>query len=197
MKIAWHSICYVDLCEDPERVFGDAQEAGYDGIELMQSFESLGGIDKVAKLCEKYKMPIVCSWGGEIRSRIREGHAVGLQFVPVGGTPQYIAELAAYAKPYGVRLVLHPHIGGQGRGSGEVETYTDCENYLAARPDLWLCPDTAHLTVAGSDPAQVILDMSSKLVYVHLKDWRYSKSYGKGGRYGLGFCELGTGCCTA
>jgi len=194
MKIAWHSICYTNLRNDPEQVFRDAKEAGYDGVELMQAFDDLGGVDSLAQLCQKYDMRTPCCWGdgpGDVRQRVREGVKLGMLFVPFGGTPDEVAAFVEYCKPFKITPVLHPHIGSTGQGSGEVETYADCKNYLDARPGLMLCPDTAHLTVAGSDPAQVVLDMGKRVSYLHLKDWR--PTYGKGPAYGRGFCELGRG----
>jgi inosose dehydratase len=74
-----------------------------------------------------------------------------------------VAVLAA--DDYGLEAVFHPHAGTFVEFEDEIHRLVDCMG-----PDLGLCLDTGHLTVAGMDPADCIRRWSSKLAYIHLKD---------------------------
>jgi inosose dehydratase len=97
-----------------------------------------------------------------------------------------------YAGERGIEIVIHPHVGKGGRGTGGVETREDLLCYLDARPGVFACPDTGHLMLCGSDPVQTIRDLGERCRYVHLKDIDLELA-AMPEMKGKCFCDLGTG----
>ncbi len=77
-----------------------------------------------------------------------------------------------------------------------IETQAELEYVLShIEPELLkLCPDTAHLALAGMDPAKVIERHLDRIRYVHLKDLKpFTKSVGRVERWYELTTELGSG----
>ncbi|MFG1795611.1 TIM barrel protein [Nocardia sp. NPDC049149] len=75
------------------------------------------------------------------------------------------AAIRDIAEAYGLRTVLHPHVGTQ------VESEAEVERFLADS-DLDLCLDTGHLLIGGTDPVRLAERHSTRIGHVHLKDVR-------------------------
>ena len=104
-------------------------------------------------------------------------------------------DLGKVAEDYGLSLGYHPHFGTYGEtreGLGRVLSATDPNRVK-------LIADVAHLTLGGSDPAEVIRAYHQRLLFLHFKDVprhieqlarkdrnlvRHEKYY---------FCEMGRG----
>jgi len=69
------------------------------------------------------------------------------------------------AAEYGLRTVLHPHVGTL------VETEDEVERLLADS-DLDLCLDTGHLLIGGTDPVALARRHTDRIGHIHLKDVR-------------------------
>jgi len=104
-------------------------------------------------------------------------------------------ELGKMAKDSGLTVGYHPHFKTAGEtreGLGRVLDATDpqCVGLIA---------DVAHLTLGGSDPAEVIRTYQQRLVPVHLKDVRRDaydlarQNPDAAGRLKTRFCEIGRG----
>ena len=79
----------------------------------------------------------------------------------------YIANtVGEYAKSLGVTLCFHPHCGTC------VFTESDIDYFMAhTNPEyVYFCLDTAHTTIAGMDPAELIHKVGKRIGYMHLKD---------------------------
>jgi inosose dehydratase len=90
-----------------------------------------------------------------------------------------------------VRLCYHPEVGLIGQNREELARIMD-----ATHPDYFsLCPDTAHLLAAGSDPAEVFRTYRSRIIHVHFKDFDFNWHNDDVTKAGLrgGFVELGAG----
>src|SRR5262249_3996558 len=74
-------------------------------------------------------------------------------------------EIRDIAATYGLRTVLHPHMGTY------VETQVEVERFLADS-DLPLCLDTGHLLIGGTDPVELARAHPERIGHVHLKDVR-------------------------
>ena len=91
----------------------------------------------------------------------------------------------------GLRLSLHPHM------FRPIQTLQEANAILARfdanrYPNLQLLPDTAHLTIAGEDPVDVVKTQFDRIGAVHIKDW--SPNVGRSYQfYASGFCQLGQG----
>ncbi|MGH9431678.1 MAG: sugar phosphate isomerase/epimerase family protein [Terriglobia bacterium] len=104
-------------------------------------------------------------------------------------------DLGRVAEEYGLGLGYHPHFGTYGetrKGLGRVLAATD--------PDrVKLIADVAHLTLGGSDPAEVIRTYQERMIFLHFKDVprniaqlaRRDPNLVRRERYH--FCEIGQG----
>lgn len=94
----------------------------------------------------------------------------------------------SYAKPYGVEVALHNHLGSL------VETQDQLLRFLETCPECRLVLDTGHLTVAeGGDPLYIVQNYFDRIAAIHLKEW-VSTDPGAENWYDRGyFCELGGG----
>lgn len=103
--------------------------------------------------------------------------------------------LGKIAKEHDLTMGYHPHFGTLGEtreGLGRVLGATDSE-YVK------LIADVAHLTLGGSDPAEVIRTYYERLVFCHFKDVRkdvaklarQNRDLVRHSRYH--FCEIGQG----
>ncbi|WP_405166052.1 sugar phosphate isomerase/epimerase [Nocardia sp. NBC_01499] len=129
------------LHQEPERVIAEAKQAadlfaatGAD-VLVLAAATGLGGYDARPQLSE-------AEWGTLI------------------DTSAAIRDIAA---EYGLRTVLHPHVGTQ------VETEPEVERFLADS-DLDLCLDTGHLLIGGTDPVLLAQRHADRIGHIHLKD---------------------------
>ena len=67
---------------------------------------------------------------------------------------------------YGVRLALHPEAFTMFRNSRDVDLFM----LLTDPTYVFLCPDTAQLTVAGSNPIEIVKRHRDRLLITHWKD---------------------------
>ena len=67
---------------------------------------------------------------------------------------------------YGVRLALHPEAFTVFRNSRDVDLFM----LLTDPTYVFLCPDTAQFSVAGSDPIEIVQRHRDRLVLTHWKD---------------------------
>jgi inosose dehydratase len=127
------------------------------------------------------------------------GQSQGTKVIVIGGTeahertPAQFAEYARQANAIGkevlettgLRVGVHPHLGSL------VQHRDDIDRVMEATDPRYfnLCPDIAHLAAGGSDPVEVIRTYASRIIHVHLKDYR---APGPKGGFG-GFVELGKG----
>jgi inosose dehydratase len=74
-----------------------------------------------------------------------------------------MALLDAIAQTHGLEHALHPHWGTLVEREPEVRRIVE-ESGVA------LCLDTGHLTLGGSDPAELVATAPDRIVHVHLKD---------------------------
>lgn len=79
----------------------------------------------------------------------------------------YVAtEVGKYGKEKGVTLCFHPHYGTCVFSQSDID-------YLMENTDpayVSLCIDTAHTTLAGMNPADLIRQYGDRLAFMHLKD---------------------------
>jgi len=74
--------------------------------------------------------------------------------------------MAATTMQYGVKLALHPEAFSMFRNSRDVDLFM----LLTDPTYVFLCPDTAQFTVAGSDPLAITQRHKDRLVITHWKD---------------------------
>lgn len=77
-----------------------------------------------------------------------------------------VNEVGKYGKERGVTLCFHPHYGTCVFNRSDID-------YLAAHTEpeyVSFCFDTAHTTLAGIDPAELIRAYGDRIAFMHLKD---------------------------
>lgn len=207
-KFAIQTIAWGDASLD--EIMKDVTEVGYQGIELFQHPEELGGIKRLIEACWDYA-PLVKELDKEpIRVPIKilgicagsfdERCALVREYCTLTNTRLNDAQNAPYvycdewklddprfgkAVQDGFRVALHPHM------YKPVQTMREVDIILKSSLALFL-PDTAHLKIAGDNPVEAIRRYSTRLAAVHVKDWR--EEVGRSFHfYARGFCELGEG----
>jgi inosose dehydratase len=95
----------------------------------------------------------------------RPGAALRLDGAGWAAMMREVEALAAIARSYGLRPVVHPHAGGYLEFEDEIER-------LVADTDLDLCLDTGHLAYARMDAAEMIRRHGARLGHLHFKDIR-------------------------
>lgn len=79
---------------------------------------------------------------------------------------EIVNELGAYAKERGVTVCFHPHYGTCVFSQSDIDYFAE-----HTKPEyVSFCVDTAHTTLAGIDPAELIRRYGDRLAFMHLKD---------------------------
>jgi inosose dehydratase len=73
----------------------------------------------------------------------------------------FVREIAAIARGFGLRAVIHPHAGTHIEFEDEVEPLLE---------SIELCLDTGHWLYAGQDPVDAYRRWADQIPYLHLKD---------------------------
>jgi inosose dehydratase len=73
--------------------------------------------------------------------------------------------LEKVAAEYGVRAVIHPHVGTVVEGPGDIQRVVDGSG-------IGFCFDTGHMMIGGTDPVKFALEHADRIGHVHLKDVR-------------------------
>jgi sugar phosphate isomerase/epimerase len=77
--------------------------------------------------------------------------------------------VAAKLKPLGLRLGYHNHTSEFTAVDGKIPEYLFFDK---ASPDVFVQLDVGHCVHAGGDPVEVIKKYSTRLVTMHIKDWK-------------------------
>lgn len=208
MRLALQTIVFGKEVTDFVSMCRDIKRAGYSGIELFQDFTQdcykKPGIDgkfAVQGILDAMKSSGLTLAGvasGDLRERIafvKEYSRCLHQDSPQVSVPYvYIDEWNETCKSElhsGVKLAMHPHMFRPIQTIREAEQRLDqfpAESY----PNLQLMPDTAHLTIAGDNPVEVVKKHFQRIQSLHVKDWNpnVGRSYQF---YASGFCGLGDG----
>ena len=78
-----------------------------------------------------------------------------------------LTNLEAVAAEYGVKAVIHPHVGTV------VERPEDIQRVLEGS-EIGFCFDTGHMMIGGTDPVEFAQKHAARIGHVHLKDVRKS-----------------------
>jgi inosose dehydratase len=180
---------------DMDTAVREIAEAGYQGVEFFDGnlLQYPGGPPALKSLLDGLGMRLVAVYSGanfifpeilgEELWRVEKAAAaaagLGAEHLVVGGgarraggTEQRdyrllgegLDRVAGIAEKHGLAASFHPHLGTC------VESPEEVENALRGS-NIFLCPDTAHLTAGGSDLPRLIRRYAGRIRYVHLKDY--------------------------
>jgi inosose dehydratase len=191
---------------DWRRFVREAAEAGYEGVELGGTRDTLGEPDACRKLVERNGLQIV-SFAASVtynpwkpnteqyRASIDYAAALGVPilmtcggFIPNQRRNTYafdydtfagnLGAAMRYAERHGLTLAFHPHRGCV------VETVAEMKEMVKRLPDLTVCVDIAHLEASGEDALRFIRTFGNRIITTHIKDYSWKKD---------SFVELGQG----
>ena len=211
-KLACHLIQFRgEQDENPEKVFREVAEAGWDGVEGV-SAEGAEGMVELAVLARGFGLHVVNLLSPDPIERVRYNIALGNDATEVpsreraewgGDDPsdadvenaaRSLDDVLGFCKAHGVKGFHHAHMRTL------IETVDDAERLMTAAPDLWLLYDTGHMLAAGSDPMQVFERdaLKNRIGHVHLKDTHADDPVNWNHRTGrfreeARFAELGAG----
>lgn len=196
---------------DVQKMLEEIKKAGFSALEFQQPIGWLGKPDRLIRLLRKFDLEVAGVFHGsallshdekEIEAHkkvIDFGAALETDIYMVAGgwlegrsakeedyviLADNLEELADYALQYKMEVTFHPHMGSI------VETHKQIYRLFSKAEKVTLCPDTAHLALAGSDPINVIKEYQERITHVHIKDYRADES----GEYKPElFVELGKG----
>ena len=170
--------------------------AGYDGVEMfdgnLREFE--GRPRELRSLLDEAGLELVATYTGgnfiypdilpdelwRVEQAARLASGLGAQHLVVGGGAQRaggttdadydrlaaaLDRVVVIARDHGLKASYHPHLTTIVEGPEQIDR-------VLGLSDIYLCPDTAHLTAGGADPVTIIRRYADRVVYAHLKDFR-------------------------
>lgn len=119
--------------------------------------EELLKMEKVATFASELGATHFVVGGGAIRTNgILESDYIDLGHA--------LDKVVAIAEKYGLIPSYHPHLGTIVESPEQLDK-------LMSLTSIYLCPDTAHIEAGGGDPVEVIKKYSSRIKYIHFKDY--------------------------
>lgn len=140
-----------------ERPFGGAAEA-----EVREALEVLRAMDA--------DLLIVSDYGDETRlqivSRVEEFPESWWSDADWDEVHRSLVAIATLGEEYGVRIALHPHVGGH------IESGREIEKAIAAidGTPVTICLDTGHIRLGGIDSIPLLRELGARVTHIHAKD---------------------------
>ena len=176
--ISWALIRFPYL--DIERTFEMIKNAGFSGVEGVSINDEKKLVDIVCIAKEK-GLSIVAISSSDINNGIKFSAAIGCEFYQIGGwyrdklitgnlkedlklCVNEFEEIGKYAKKYGIKIAVHPHL------NQIIENLEEIEFLMENSENIYLLIDTAHQYAANVDPIKLFLKFKNRVAHIHLKD---------------------------
>jgi len=102
------------------------------------------------------------------RRKFELGRALGVECLTADPAPEAFDHLEELVDEFGIRIAIHNH--------GPGARYDKANDTLRAvegrHPFIGACVDTGHCVRSGERPADVIAALGTRVLSVHLKDWK-------------------------
>ncbi len=195
MKFAVQTVAWGPSQTNISEIMRCAAACGYQGVELFQDVQSVGGARGVFDSCQDAGISLVGIMSGSFSERVEfvREYSTLLRCSTDDVRAPYICveewdDGCRYALNDNIRVCIHPHMFRQIQTEREANAILHGNN----SPNLYLLADTAHLTIAGDNVQDVLLKHFGRVVSVRLKDW--DPSVGRSYQfYASGFCAFGAG----
>jgi len=184
---------------DLEKRLDDLKNIGYDGIERLDEAVSASDALEKAALFKRKGMDFATCRGQSLQASIRWTAALGKEYIWLSINSavtrdmklfcRQAKELAAACASWGIKAIVHNHLGQT------CESQENVEEFLDSVPECGLLLDTGHLAAAGGNCFKIVEKYHKRIIAVHVKDYILSKpeigldKWPERGR----FCELGVG----
>lgn len=152
-----------------EQSFKECKFLGYDYVEnfafIGDYFEDPNELIEMEKRCGVELVNLYGHFGTDVEENIKVGKKQ-IDFLAAIGGKWYNCQHGGYFKEKGVTLCFHPHYGTCVFWESDID-------YLMVHTDpryVSFCIDTAHTTLAGMSPVELIKKVGPRLAYMHLKD---------------------------
>ena len=147
---------------------------GYDGLERIYPTSPENAIEKAAWLKKNGLSFATCNAATQ-ELAIKWTAALGGEYVwldvqggkTFGDYLRQVQKMALAAKKYGIKLVVHNHMGQK------CETQEQVERVLNECPDAYLLLDTGHLSLAGGDVKYIAEKYYDRIAAYHFKGWKW------------------------
>jgi sugar phosphate isomerase/epimerase len=185
MKFSFHTISWALIrfqYLDIEKIFDMIKDAGFTGVEGVNINDEKNLIEIVSIAKEK-GLSIVSISSSDINNGIKFSSVIGCEFYQTGGwyrdklitgnlkedlklCVNEFEEIGKYAKKYGVKIAVHPHL------NQIIENLEEIEFLMENSENIYLLIDTAHQFAANVNPVELFLKYKERVAHIHLKDVR-------------------------
>ena len=181
---------------DYEWRIDEISKIGFDGLERLYPTSAEDALRKAAYLKGRGMSFATCNVQGNPELSIKWSAALGAEYVWAevqGGRTleDYLRQVsyqAEFAARYGVKVVVHNHLGQR------IEKQEEIEKLLDTCPNVYLLFDVGHLAVAGGDVRYIAEKYYDRIVAYHFKGWQRSATPDAAQWWERGhFCGLGQG----
>ena len=181
---------------DYEWRIDEIRKIGFDGLERLYPTSAEDALRKAAYLKGLGMSFATCNAQANPELSIKWSAALGAEYVWAevqGGKSleDYLRQVsyqAEFAARYGVKVVVHNHLGLR------IEKQEEIEKLLDTCPNVYLLFDVGHLAVAGGDVRYIAEKYYDRIVAYHLKGWQTSATPDAAQWWDRGhFCGLGQG----
>lgn len=187
----WYGGCY-----DIEKRLLDLKALGFDGIERVEAIDAADALNR-ASLYRKCGMDFATCRGPKVEYNIKWTAGLGKEYIwldkPTTRETDFDTycrqanELAEVCKRFGLKCLLHNHMGQR------IETQEELDTFMTRCPGMYLLLDVGHLHAAGGDITGTISRYADRLVAVHFKDVFFKDKENPDWKQRLRFTELGSG----
>ena len=102
------------------------------------------------------------------RRKFELAKALGIEVLTADPTPDAFDSLDTLTDEFGVKIGIHNH-GPGARYDKVADTLNAIKNHS---PMIGACVDTGHVIRSGENPHEVIEQLGSRTISLHLKDWK-------------------------
>ncbi len=101
------------------------------------------------------------------RKKFEFAKALGVEILSADPAPEAFDDLEGLCEEFGVKIAIHNH--GPGARYDKVADTLDAVE--GRTPLIGACVDTGHAIRSGEAPDEIIEQLGSRVISVHLKDW--------------------------
>lgn len=136
--------------------------AGHEGFPEVQAYIKESGIVPVCYGVEGFSDNVEAS-----RVKFDFAKALGIEVITANPMRNAFDSLEALTEEYGIAIAIHNH--GPGADYDGVRDTLKAVEGRSAR--IGACVDTGHVIRSGEKPHEVIRELGSRVISLHLKDW--------------------------